>query len=160
MQLKLEKFTLSDFHHYFSLVSNQRVMEMITERAIELDEAKGDYDKIIENNKINKDFGNFKILDRHTKDFIGLAKLEAEALNFTEAEIGYMILPAYWRKGVGTEVTKQLIGCAIRHNLKRITAIIDPKNLPSRKILINNGFKSVIIKEIDGLPGEILGLEL
>jgi hypothetical protein len=39
-------------------------------------------------------------------------------------------------------------------------AIIDPKNLASRKILINNSFVSKEFKDIDGLASEILELNL
>lgn len=42
-------------------------------------------------------------------------------------------------------------------SLKRITAIIDPKNIASKKILSDIGFISEKLCEIDGLPGEIFG---
>ncbi|WP_291579618.1 hypothetical protein [Clostridium sp. UBA6640] len=41
-------------------------------------------------------------------------------------------------------------------SLKKIIAIIDPKNIASKKILLKNNFISEKICEIDGLPGEIL----
>ncbi len=44
--------------------------------------------------------------------------------------------------------------------LKGLIAIIDPVNIPSRKILINNGFHSQEFKDFDGLSGEILNLIL
>ncbi|GEM_PF-4275273 len=37
--IPLEKFTKDDFADYFKLVSNEKVMEMITERAIGAEEA-------------------------------------------------------------------------------------------------------------------------
>ena len=40
INITLEKFTENDFALYFELVNNEKVMEMITERAIEKDEAK------------------------------------------------------------------------------------------------------------------------
>jgi [ribosomal protein S5]-alanine N-acetyltransferase len=40
--------------------------------------------------------------------------------------------------------------------LESLFAIIDPANIPSRKILINNGFVSREFKDFDGLPGEVL----
>jgi hypothetical protein len=39
-------------------------------------------------------------------------------------------------------------------------AIIDPNNIPSRKILMNVGFTSEFIGDMDGLPGEILNLKM
>ncbi len=40
--------------------------------------------------------------------------------------------------------------------LHQIMAIIDPKNIASKRILLNNGFISQKLCKIDGLPGEIL----
>ena len=75
INIKLEKFTENDFNHYFKLVNDEKVMEMITERALEKDEAQSDFDKQIQYNKLSENFGNFKILDNTTKEFIGLAKI-------------------------------------------------------------------------------------
>ncbi|GAB6421720.1 hypothetical protein bcgnr5390_04590 [Bacillus luti] len=41
-----------------------------------------------------------------------------------------------------------------------LKAIMDPDNIPSRKILLNVGFTSEIVSEIDGLLGEILSTYL
>lgn len=161
INIKLEKFTENDFTHYFKLVNDEKVMEMITERALETDEAKAEFDKQIQNNKLSENFGNFKILDSASKEFIGLAKIEIKAKDDQEAEIGYMILPKFWGKGIGSKVGKQLIEIAkSQEEINRLFAIIDPINLPSRKILINNGFVSKEFKDFDGLPGEVLELTL
>jgi len=159
MKLFLEKFTQNDFNHYFRLVSNERVMEMITERTIPTDEARRDFESLIENNKLDPSIGNLKIINSATDEFIGMAKLEIKEGVDDQAELGYMLLPEYWGKGIGGIVAKQLIDLAKAHNsVKRLFAIIDPQNIPSRKILINNGFISREFKDFDGLPGEVLDL--
>lgn len=161
MKIILTKFTESDFSNYFKLVNNEKVMEMITERAIELEEAKKDFEKLIENNRLTPSFGNFKILNEDTNEFLGLAKLKITEANTTKAELGYMLLPKYWGKGIASTVGRRLIETGKKQNsLKRIFAIIDPKNIPSRKVLTNNGFYSKEFKDFDGLPGEILELNL
>lgn len=161
MKIILTKFTESDFTNYFKLVNNEKVMEMITERAIELEEAKKDFEKLIENNRLTPSFGNFKILNEDTNEFLGLAKLKITEANTTEAELGYILLPKYWGKGIASTVGRRLIEIGKKQNsLKRIFAIIDPKNIPSRKVLTNNGFYSKEFKDFDGLPGEILELNL
>ncbi len=158
---KLEKFTENDFYLYFELVNDEKVMEMITERALDINEAKSDFEKIIDNNKLNKNFGNFKILDEYSNEYIGFAKLEIKTKEDKEAELGYMILPKYWGKGIAGKVGKYLIESAKKlKEIESIYAIIDPKNIPSRKILTNNGFESIEFRDFDGLPGEILGLKL
>lgn len=160
IKVQLEKFTINDFSKYFMLVNDEKVMEMITERAIGLDEAQKDFERLITNNQISKNFGNFKILDAETKEFIGLAKLEIKDKKSEDAELGYMILPQYWGQGIASKVGKNLIEIAKNQTfLKKLFAIIDPKNQASKKILINNGFISKEFRDFDGLPGEILELE-
>lgn len=159
--IKLEKFTENDFPYYFRLVNDEKVMEMITEKAIGLKAAKADFEKLIENNGINEHFGNFKILDSQTIDFIGLAKLEIKEENSTAAELGYMILPQYWGKGfAGKSATLLMEKAKKQPSIKKLFAIIDPKNAASRKILTNNGFVSKEVKDFGGLPGEVLELNV
>lgn len=157
----LEKFTPADFDKYYELVGNEKVMAMITERAIPLDEAIKNYNMLLSNNELHKSFGNFKVMEFTTNKFIGSALLKVKEKSSIEAELGYMLLPNYWGKGIGSEVAKLLIEKAKgEKQLIKITAIIDPNNIPSRKILINNGFISYKVCEIDGLPGEILSMKI
>ena len=161
IKFRLEKFNENDFPHYFSLVNNEKVMQMITGRAIKMQEAQIDFQKLLDNNLIDKHFGSFRIIDSETNDFIGLAKMKLIEIDNTETEIGYMILPKYWGKGIASQVAKELIESTIKQQkIKRIFAIIDPMNLASRKILINHGFNSIEFRDFDGLPGEILNLTI
>ena len=96
MNILLEKFTQQDFDDYFRLVSDARVMAMITERAIPVDEAGRDYQQLLIKNKAHPDAGHFRILDADSGEFIGLGKLEIDPGNSDTAELGYMILPVYW----------------------------------------------------------------
>lgn len=160
-RIYIEKFTSDDFEKYYSLISDEGVMAMITERAILIEEAKIYYDLLLKNNAQHESFGNFKVFQKETGDFIGLAKLAIEDNNLEEAELGYMLLPEYCGKGYGSEIAKLMLEKAINEkSLKKIVAIIDPNNKASRKILLNNEFVSEKVCEIDGLPGEILSKKL
>jgi RimJ/RimL family protein N-acetyltransferase len=155
-----EKFTTDDFNSYFKLVSNYEVMKMITEKGLTYEEALKDFNKIIETNSIHPILGTYKVFNL-ANDFIGLAKLEIREIKDTEAELGYMLLPNYWGMGVGSSIAEELIELAKEQKkLKKLTAIIDPINMASRKILIKNNFISKEFKNFDGLPGEFLELEL
>lgn len=156
MELKLLKFQEDDFDSYYSLVSNNNVMAQITERAIPYDEAKTNFQKLIKRNEKYRKFGSYKIYDCLNKAFVGLGHLTVNEDQVSEAEIGYMLLPEHWGKGYGTETAKKLIEIANQLDLKSIKAIIDPENIPSKRILSNLGFVSQEYCEIDGLPGEIL----
>jgi len=157
-RIYLQKFVSDeDFKYYFSLVSNEKVMAMVTERAIPLEEARIDFKLLLDKNKEYKDFGNFKVFETTSNDFIGLGLLKIDENDLSKAELGYLLLPEFWGKGYGSEIATLLLNKAEESKvLHQITAIIDPKNIASKKILLNNGFISEKLCEIDGLPGEIL----
>lgn len=155
--LTLKKFREDDFADYFRLVGNADVMAMITERALPETEAREEFAQLLANNALHPDFGQFKVLDARGA-FMGLGKLALPQADSREAELGYMLLPEYWGKGMGSRIAAQLLGAAQAHGkrLERLFAIIDPANIPSRKILLRLGFAHHEFKDFDGLPGEIL----
>ncbi|MED0963586.1 GNAT family N-acetyltransferase [Bacillus paramycoides] len=155
-KLHFKKFEATDFNQYFQLVSNESVMAQITERAIPLEEAQNDYEKLLRRNQKHKLFGSYKVYDSATNEFIGLGHVTVNEDDLKEAELGYMILPEHWGKRYGSCIARELIEIAKQTEVNVLKAIIDPNNIPSRKILINVGFTSDIVCEIDGLPGEIL----
>lgn len=155
----LRKFTTDDFNDYFLLVSNEEVMKMITERAISLEEAEEKFRRIIERNNKYDIFGSYKVYS-DANEFLGLGSLIVNEERQVEAELGYMLLPNFWGRGFGSVLADALIKIAKENNLVSLSAIIDPSNIPSRKILINRGFQSEKVCEIDGLPGEVLSMEL
>lgn len=155
------KFTQADFSDYLQLVQDEAVMAMITERAIPVAEAEVDFQKLLLNNGLHTALGTFKVSIPASNTFVGLAKLELEEADSTVAELGYMLLPAFWGKGIGSHIAKQLLALAqTQAQLTKLVAIIDPKNLASKNILTKQGFNSVEFKDFDGLPGEILALNM
>lgn len=156
--LEWVKFEEDDFDFYFQLVSDEKVMKQITERAIPFAEAQENFQKILERNRKYDIFGTYKVCENGK--FIGQGHLTLNSSNEVEAEIGYMILPEFWGKGYGKAIGKQLVELAKGTNVTTLKAIIDPNNIASRKILINLGFETEKVCEIDGLPGEILSRTL
>lgn len=153
MDITLEKFGPQDFGDYFRLVGNPKVMAMLTERTIPADEAQRDYEKLLAENVLHPELGHFRVLGARDRSFLGLGKLAVETAEADQAELGYILAPEYWGKGIAS----RLIARAEQHpTLRSLFAIIDPANIPSRKILINNGFVSREIRDFDGLPGEVL----
>lgn len=74
-----------------------------------------------------------------------------------QAELGYIFSPEYWDKGITSRIAGLLVARAERQpTLRSLFAIIDPANIPSRKILINNGFVSKEFNDFEGLPSEAL----
>lgn len=161
-RIYLKKFAVpADFSDYYLLVSNEQVMAMVTERGLSLEEATEKFEALLKTNGKYPDFGHFKIFDAETHQFIGLGKMELSDSVAAEAELGYLLLPEYWGKGYGTEIAQQLMDLATSTPfLHKITGIIDPANIASRKILTNLGFISEYLGEIEGLPGEILAKKI
>lgn len=156
MNITLEKFGPRDFADYLRLVGNSEVMAMITERAVPADEARRDYDKMLAANELHPDLGHFRVLDE-SGTFLGLGKLEVESVDAEQAELGYILAPEHWGKGIASRIAALLVAKAEQQfTLRSLFAIIDPANIPSRKILINNGFTSKEFRDFDGLPGEVL----
>lgn len=161
--LLLEKLKMEaiDFELHNLLVSNEKVMQMIAWKPMNMEEAKDKFKKILQVNTIHPELGYFKITNDKSGKFIGVAKIEMKEKHSKEAELGYLILPEFWRKGIVGKVAKKLIDLArTEKKLENLYAIIDPENIPSRKILENNGFLSKEFKDFDGLPGELLELDL
>ena len=157
----LEKLLPRDFESFYALTGNEKVMAMITERALSKEEALKKFNYFLENNKIHKSFGSFKVLEAGSSKLLGFAKLEITKEKPEEAELGYMLLPEFWGNGFGNEIAETLLEVAIWDpNLTRVYANTDPNNVASRKILINNGFASEEVGEIDGLPSEIFGRQV
>ena len=154
--LRIEKLTAQDFSLHYKLVSNAEVMKMITGKPMNKEEAEEKFRMILKCNDLHADLGYFKIMDNKTGEFIGVAKIEIKEIDSIEAEIGYLIIPDFWGKGIASKVAKWLLEIAKQeHQLNKLFAIIDPENIPSRKILENNGFHSIELKNFDGLPGEL-----
>lgn len=160
-RIYLEELLPQDFESFYALTGNGKVMAMITERPLSKEEALKKFNYFLENNKLHKSFGSFKVFEVEDSGLLGFAKLEITEENRYEAELGYMLLPEFWGRGYGNEIAEILLEVAISDlNLTRVYANTDPNNHASRKILINNGFTSEEIGEIDGLPSEIFGRQL
>ncbi len=157
MDLILEKFTPQDFDDYFKLVSDPKVMAMITERAIPAEEAWRDYEKLLVENTLHPDLGHFRVLEAGSRNYLGLGKLAVEVAEADRAELGYILSVEHWGKGLGNRIAASLVAIAERQpTIRTLFAIIDPANIASRKILLNNSFVSREFKDFDGLPGEVL----
>ena len=160
-RIYLEKLEPQDFESFYTLTGNEKVMSMITERPLSLEEARTKFNYFLENNELHKSFGSFKVLEVLSSKLLGFAKLEITKEKPEEAELGYMLLPEFWGRGLGNEIAETLLEVAILDsNLTRVYANTDPNNLASRLILINNGFASEEVGEIDGLPSEIFGRQV
>lgn len=75
----------------------------------------------------------------------GLTYQDVEGV--AELEVGYHLNKAYWGRGLATEAARACINYAFNQlGQRRITSLIRPENLPSRRVAERNGLR--IEKEI------------
>jgi len=147
-----------DFPLYYALTGNSRVMHFISGRGLTREEAQKRFLEGIDE-KGESGTGLFGVRLKSNGEFIGIARFTIS--DEVTVEIGYSLLPSYWNKGYGTEMSRALIEFAAEYpGLEKLIAIIDPENTASRKILEKHRFKKSFTGEIDGLPGEIYTLWL
>jgi len=158
---KFVPFKEQDYPDYRALTGNPKIMEMITGGPLSEAESRAHFDSLLQQNQMEKGFGNFRIINESNNDFMGLAKLVRREKGEKEVEIGFMLMEKYQGKGIASVATRRLIDFARKDGgILRVKAVLDPLNKASRKILVREGFISEFIGEIDGLPGEIMSLVL
>ncbi|MEO6682541.1 MAG: GNAT family N-acetyltransferase [Ginsengibacter sp.] len=159
--IQLTKIMKKDSRLHLLLVRDERVMKYITGRSMTAKEAEEKFKNILYSNTLDPELGYFKITNNQTGNFIGVAKMEIKENESSEAEIGYLILPEYWGKGIVGKVAHYLMELAkTKKQIKKVFAIIDPYNIPSRKILERFEFISKGLLDYNGLPGEYLELDI
>jgi ribosomal-protein-alanine N-acetyltransferase len=157
----LEKFKLQDFELFFELMHDERITALLTTPSASLENSKRDFEEQIENSHQHPSFGLFKIFEKEKKQFIGAGKLTIENRNRKEAELGYMLLPHFWGNGYGNEITEVLLAKARKEStLKKVTAVIHPANVASRKILKRNGFKLIENPKQEMISAEFYELDI
>lgn len=76
----------------------------------------------------------FSVFEQENRTMIGAGEINFR--DFRVGEIGYIIHPDYWGKGIATEVAKLLLQFGFEKlNLHRIYATCDPRNVGSSKVL-------------------------
>ena len=98
------------------------------------------FDRIFERYENNLG-GMNALISKSTGEFIGLCGLLKQTVDqIEELEIGYSILPNYWKQGYASEAA---IKCKTYARQQQFTdsliSIIHVDNIPSQKVAINNG---------------------
>jgi RimJ/RimL family protein N-acetyltransferase len=82
-------------------------------------------------------FGLFALIEKSSGQFVGQCVEEVK-----ELEIGYHLLPRFWKHGYATEAAIACRNFIFENNLRdSIISIIDVRNLSSMKVAMRNGMK-------------------
>jgi RimJ/RimL family protein N-acetyltransferase len=87
-------------------------------------------------------FAFWAVEDRATAEVLGDAGLALSAGVGPEVELGYTLARAWWGRGLGTEAAGACVAAAFDGlALHALTAIVEPGNAPSRRVLDKLGFR-------------------
>lgn len=80
------------------------------------------------------------LVDERVDKVIGAGEIIIKSFVHRSGEIGYILHPDYWGKGIGTLVGRSLVEKGFSElNLHRISATCDPQNIASEKVLTKIG---------------------
>ncbi|MGS0524795.1 GNAT family N-acetyltransferase [Zobellia nedashkovskayae] len=98
------------------------------------------FDRIFERYENNLG-GMNALISKTSGEFIGLCGLLKQTVDeVDELEIGYSILPKYWKQGYASEAAIKCKNYAKEQSLaKSLISIIHINNLPSQKVALKNG---------------------
>lgn len=162
-RLILREHDLADAEAVFDMRTNETVMKYIyRERPKDLLEIKTFL------TAFNKGFENGDnlawviALKDNPKKMIGSVGYWRTDYANHRAEIGYMLHPDYWRKGIVSEALAKTIAFGFENmNLHSICANVSPKNDASRQMLIKHGFyKEASFKDNYYFGGQFLDSEI
>lgn len=97
------------------------------------------------------------LISKDSGKLIGMCGLLIQTVDDTqELEIGYSILPEYWRQGYASEAAKKCKAYAFKHKLaESIISIIHIDNIGSQKVALNNGMHLDKTTTYKGIPVHI-----
>ncbi|MCA1059431.1 GNAT family N-acetyltransferase [Rossellomorea aquimaris] len=80
------------------------------------------------------------LVDERVDKVIGAGEIIINSFTNRAGEVGYILHPDYWGKGIGTLVGKALVNKGFSElKLHRISATCHPQNISSQKVLIKIG---------------------
>jgi len=157
-RLVLRRITLEDAQSYFDLRSNADAMKHICKPLqTTIEESKTMIYKINEMIAFNDGIGWAVCLKTDNK-MIGSVSFHRIEKEHHRAEIGYMLHPDYWKKGIVSEAVESIITYGFNTlNFHSIEAHIDPTNIGSEKVLQKFKFvKEAYFKENYFFDGQFL----
>jgi [ribosomal protein S5]-alanine N-acetyltransferase len=74
--------------------------------------------------------------------FVGMINYHHREVRNRRLELGWIVVPAYWRQGMMTEAARPVLDfCFKKLNTHRVEALIEPENVASRALAARLGFQ-------------------
>jgi [ribosomal protein S5]-alanine N-acetyltransferase len=99
-------------------------------------------------------FGLLALIHKESGAFIGQCGLIGQLVNGQyELEVGYHVLPQYWRQGYAIEAAQAFRDLAFERGwCDTLISLIHQENLPSQAVALRNGMQRTQSTEMVGLP--------
>ena len=94
--------------------------------------------------KINNGDNEFLIVRKDTGEPIGECRMTPQDRG-ESWEIGYMLMPEYWKQGYGTETVQWIINRARAAGITKLTATVHTQNKASDHLLQKMGFRQNVV---------------
>jgi ribosomal-protein-alanine N-acetyltransferase len=140
-RLILRQVQLKDANAMHKMRTDPQIMQyMDTQIPASIEETKNKIKKEIESFS-NGDSVYWAIILKSSNELIGGAGYWRLIKEHFRAEIGYQLLPGFWRKGFTLEALSSIINYGFnKMNLHSIEGNVNPDNIPSIKLLEKLGF--------------------
>jgi [ribosomal protein S5]-alanine N-acetyltransferase len=105
--------------------------------------------------------GLWLLVDRERGEPLGRVGLLRQNVNgVDEFEVGYMLHPMFWRRGLATEAALAVRDYAFtERKLPRVVSLIRAENVPSQGVAKKLGMEIVGTSEQMGLPHQVFAVE-
>lgn len=133
-RLSLQRYNASDFEVFCDIVCNDEVMLNISGKGNTRIVAREKFEWVLKTNQENQYYGLYKVILLETNKVIGFAKITPFEEDYYE--IGYALLPPFWRKGYTVEMIKNLTHHCLNYlSDRKIIAIVNIENIASLNVL-------------------------
>ena len=148
-RLQLREFTEDDADYMLRQLNEPSFIENIADRGVRDTAQAAAY---LRNGPIasyaTSGFGFWAVIEKSTGDIIGMCGLVKRPI-LDDADLGYAFLPEYFGKGFAFEACSAcLSGSTQDFGLPRLLAIVNPSNMPSRRLLEKLGFGLQELREV------------
>ncbi len=141
-RLILRRITNDDAESVFNIRSDERTMRFLDRKRMESHDEALQLIKRMEDSFLEKSGIAWGITTGGNNILIGTIGYWRMEKEHYRAEIGYLLHPDHWRKGIMTEAMKAVVDFGFgKMNLHSIEANVNPENEPSIKLLERAGFK-------------------
>jgi ribosomal-protein-alanine N-acetyltransferase len=142
-RLTLRRIQPDDTDAVFALYGDESVVSYLDIETLTTREQAADLVRFFLHRAENNPFAiRWAITLRDQPGLIGTCGYNFVDLDSHWAEIGYDLMPVYWRQGIMSEALREVLRYGFDSaNLHRVEAVIEPENQASAQLLERLGFK-------------------